>query len=493
MPSVPLKSKTNLTESLEKELEEIQIAEIFWDRWTRRRAAREQAHPQSWRDFLNSTFPFLHLTDFAPHQIEFWDWVWAIENGKRPDPFVAIWSRGAAKSTSAELAATLVGITKRRAYIVYVSGTQDLANRHVQSIGGALEHAGIQRAVNRYGSARGWRRDQLRTDDFTIDAFGLDVGARGIRIDEFRPGLIVLDDVDELHDTAETTRKKIETITNTLLPAGANDCAVLFVQNLVHKDSVAARLLDGRADFLADRIISGAHPALTDFVVTTDIEGKIEINGIPTWAGQSLEDCRAFVRTWGLTAFKRECQHDVSQSENGLWRRDSIDKFRVLVAPELERIVIGVDPPGGKRTECGIVANGSARINNELHLYTLEDASLSGIPEVWGRAVVTLYHKLCADCIAAESNFGGEMVRSTIQAVDPAVNVKLVSASRGKVVRAEPIATMCEQGQEHHVGQFQELESEQCTWTTADPSQNRMDAHVWAATELIEGATWWVA
>jgi hypothetical protein len=95
------------------------------------------------------------------------------------------------------------------------------------------------------------------------------------------------------------------------LPAGSNDCAVLFVQNLVHRDSIASRFVDGRADFLADRIVSGAHPALTNFTVSTDADGKVRIDGVPTWSGQSLEDCRAFVRTWGLAAFKRECQHQV--------------------------------------------------------------------------------------------------------------------------------------------------------------------------------------
>ena len=125
------------------------------------------------------------------------------------------------------------------------------------------------------------------------------------------------------------------------------------------------------------------------------------------------------------------------------------------------------------------------------HLYTLEDASRAGTPEEWGRAVVTLYHKLQADCVAVEDNFGGEMVVSTIHNVDPNVNIKKVHASRGKIPRAEPIAALCENGREHHVGTFMLLEDEQCNYVAGMISPNRMDAHVWAATELA-AACWFV-
>lgn len=443
---------------------------------------------QSWRGFLTGTFPKLELKSFAPHQVEFWNWVWAIQPNERPRPFVALWSRGSGKSTSAELAATLIGITQRRAYIIYVSGTQDLADRHVQSIATLLENAGIERRVNKYGSSRGWRRDRLQTNTFTIDAFGLDVGARGIRVDENRPGLIVLDDIDDLHDTLETTLKKIKTLTNTLLPSGSNDCAVLFVQNIVAKDSIAARLSDQRADFLTDRIISGAYPALLDFRYEMDAAtGELAISGMPTWEGQSLEDCRAFIKTWGLRAFLRECQHDVAENENGLWKREWIDTHRVTKHPTLTRIVVGVDPPGGLRTECGIVADGIAMINNVQRLYVLRDASRAGSPDEWGREVVTVYHTLQADCIAVEDNFGGAMVEATILHVDPTVNVKRVHATRGKIPRAEPIAVWAQEGREHFVGTFPQLEDELCNYVPGMPSPNRLDAHVWAATELTTG------
>lgn len=458
----------------------------------RRKTQTPQALYPDWRTFLYSTFPKLKLKSFAPFHVELWDWAWAIQPNERPLPFVALWSRGAAKSSTAEMIAAMIGITRKRPYIIYVSGTQDQADKHVSSMATLLEHAGIARAVNKYGSSKGWRRDRLHAQDFTIDALGLDTASRGIRVDDNRPGFMVLDDIDNRHDKPETTKKNIETLTDTVLMAGANDCAVLFVQNLISQNSIASRLHDGRADFLLDRIVSGPYPALNNFKYDI-MAGKIQISGEPTWEGQTVEDCYGIIKTSGWGAFKRECQHLVNESENGVWRREFIAANRVIQHPALERIVIGVDPPGSTSTECGIVANGLQTLPDKTkHLYTLEDASKTGTPDEWGRAVVTLFYKLQADLIVAEVNFGGDMVASVIHNVDRNVPVEMVNASRGKAVRAEPIATLCQNGQEHHVGTFELLEDEQCTWIPGMPSPNRMDAHVWSATELIypKNKTW---
>jgi phage terminase large subunit-like protein len=91
-----------------------------------------------------------------------------------------------------------------------------------------------------------------------------------------------------------------------------------------------------------------------------------------------------------------------------------------------------------------------------------------------------------ADCVVAEKNNGGEMVESVIKQVDSRVNVKLVWASRGKVTRAEPIAAIAEQGRDHHVGFYPKLEDELCMWLPGESSPNRLDAKVWAMSELSE-------
>jgi phage terminase large subunit-like protein len=119
----------------------------------------------------------------------------------------------------------------------------------------------------------------------------------------------------------------------------------------------------------------------------------------------------------------------------------------------------------------------------------MADDSVQGSPDTWARAAVTAYYRFSADCIVAEKNNGGEMVESVIKQVDKNVKIKLVWASRGKATRAEPVAAIAEQGRDHHVGVFPELEQELCMWVQGDPSPNRLDADVWAMTELSGGGT----
>lgn len=175
---------------------------------------------------------------------------------------------------------------------------------------------------------------------------------------------------------------------------------------------------------------------------------------------------------------------DIDEAPGALWKRDMIEKSRVLSHPDLSRVVVGVDPSatsGGD--EAGIITAGRAGDD----YYTLADDSVQGSPETWARNVVLAYHRAKADCVVAEKNNGGEMVTSVIKQVDPTVNVKLVWASRGKATRAEPISAIAEQGRDHHVGTFPALEDELCLWMQGDDSPNRLDAKVWAYTELSGG------
>jgi phage terminase large subunit-like protein len=174
---------------------------------------------------------------------------------------------------------------------------------------------------------------------------------------------------------------------------------------------------------------------------------------------------------------------DVDEAAGALWTRDNIEKARVHKTPDLSRIVVGVDPSatsGGD--EAGIIT--AARTKEDY--YTLADDSVQGSPQVWATAAVTAYHRVNADLIVAEKNNGGEMVEAVIKQVDPSVRVKLVWASRGKATRAEPISALSEQGRDHHLGYFPQLEDELCLWIPGDASPNRLDAKVWAYTELME-------
>jgi len=178
---------------------------------------------------------------------------------------------------------------------------------------------------------------------------------------------------------------------------------------------------------------------------------------------------------------------DIEDDPNALWTRELIKSNRVTKFPELTRVVVGVDPPGSPETECGIVVAGSVRIDDVLHAFVIDDPSKKGTPGEWGRAVVTAYHRNLADRVLGEANYGGDMVENTIRTVDGDVSYKAVHATRGKAIRAEPVSALYEQGRVHHVGDFEELEDEMCNWVpnSGMKSPNRLDALVWAITELM--------
>lgn len=180
-----------------------------------------------------------------------------------------------------------------------------------------------------------------------------------------------------------------------------------------------------------------------------------------------------------------------------LWNRGDIDEYRVYESPEdLERVIVAVDPAASSNEgsdEHGIVVVGLARDRDGYARgYVLEDASLKGRPEEWARAAVRMYRKWSADKIVAEKNNGGEMVEHVIKTADRSVPVKLVHASRGKVVRAEPISALYEQGRIHHVGRHDQLEDQMCMFSVDNirdentGSPDRVDALVWGLTEIFD-------
>lgn len=168
-----------------------------------------------------------------------------------------------------------------------------------------------------------------------------------------------------------------------------------------------------------------------------------------------------------------------------LWTLDLIDEHRVVHAPQLRRVVVAIDPAvtsGEDSDATGIVAAG---IGVDGDLYVLHDRTCWESPERWARRAVALYDEVEGDRIVAEVNNGGDLVEAVLRIADPAVPVRKVHASRGKRVRAEPIAAMYEQGRVHHVGGFDELEEQMTTWTPeSGDSPDRLDALVWALTDL---------
>ncbi|MCJ7663073.1 MAG: terminase large subunit [Desulfobacterales bacterium] len=194
---------------------------------------------------------------------------------------------------------------------------------------------------------------------------------------------------------------------------------------------------------------------------------------------------KEIIRDMTSLAYRMEIMaEDVNEAPGALWKREMIQ--RATDPGEMARVVVGVDPSAtSEGDEAGIVVVGG---NNEK-AFVLADESLQGSPLAWATAAVTAYHVHKADRVVAESNQGGEMVAIVIGQVDSKVPVTLVHASRGKQTRAEPIAAQYEQGRVHHVGDFPELEDEMCLWVPGDASPNRLDAMVWALTELMLGET----
>ncbi len=179
----------------------------------------------------------------------------------------------------------------------------------------------------------------------------------------------------------------------------------------------------------------------------------------------------------------------IEDRADALWSRAMLEACRVREAPALNRIVVGVDPPAssGKRADaCGIVAAG---ISGEGAVFVIADDTVSGAtPGVWAAKAIALYKRVEADALVVEVNQGGEMVKAVIQEVDAGVPVSPVRATRGKWLRAQPVATLYEQGRVHHAGAFPALEDEMCDFgvsgLSSGRSPDRLDALVWAISSL---------
>lgn len=197
-----------------------------------------------------------------------------------------------------------------------------------------------------------------------------------------------------------------------------------------------------------------------------------------------------------------------------LWNRTIFDKYRVREAPIMSRIVVAVDPSGSKGlpgkkkrdaeaislgdggNDIGIIVVGKGKYDGRG--YVLADLTLNDSPEKWGRAAVDAYHEYGASCIVGEINYGGAMVHHVIKTADSTVPFREVTASRGKVQRAEPVAMLYEQGKVSHVSpvtlqgnrfSLSELEDQMCLMSpegyVGDGSPDRADALVWGLTELM--------
>ena len=237
---------------------------------------------------------------------------------------------------------------------------------------------------------------------------------------------------------------------------------------------------------LLKELVADPHTALTRGRTYDNLE-----NLAPTFRRQVIG------RYEGTRLGRQELDGQILEDSAGaLWhRQEMIEAHRVTRLPELRRVIVALDPSGTsseESDECGIVVAG---LGDDGHGYIIDDRSGVMSPASWGRLAVNLYNAHKADRIVAETNFGADMVELTIRtvrderdvAIGQSVPFKKLTAARGKAARAEPVSALYEQGKVHHVGAFPELEDELCSWepNSGMRSPNRLDALVWALTELM--------
>jgi PBSX family phage terminase large subunit len=175
-----------------------------------------------------------------------------------------------------------------------------------------------------------------------------------------------------------------------------------------------------------------------------------------------------------------------------LFKEEYIDKWRVETAPEMVRVAVAVDPSGSGDVDnadndaIGIVVAG---LGTDGNCYVLEDCTVKAGPATWGRIATSAFDRHEADAVIGETNYGGAMVQHVIQTARPRTPFKIVTATRGKAVRAEPFSALYEQGKVRHVGRFVELEDELAAFNTygymGQGSPNRADALIWALADLF--------
>lgn len=218
-----------------------------------------------------------------------------------------------------------------------------------------------------------------------------------------------------------------------------------------------------------------------------------------TWANRhNLSDdfIAAVNERWAGTARdRRELLGELVEDADGaLWRRSDLERLRRKPEGGFDRVVVAVDPPaslGPGADACGIIAAGARGEGRECNVVVLGDASMQGAsPHEWAARAAALAATVGAHAIVAESNNGGEMVRAVLHAAAPDMRVRLVRASEGKRARAEPIAALYAQGRVTHAAAFPDLEDEMCSFGLEgfSGSPDRVDALVWALTDLMQGA-----
>jgi predicted phage terminase large subunit-like protein len=426
-----------------------------------------------WELWLQSLAPG-YVSGFSTYQRQFWNWLVRLDE-KRPRPLVACWPRGGGKTTSVQLALLYLACYRMRNYGIYVGLAQSAVEDKVAAVGELLVSNAVgsiypevsQMYETGTGTKRDWRRSRIRTNsDFTLDAFGMDQGMRGVKVDEMRPGIIVLDDIEEYVDTPYMTQKRIDVLTRSIIPAAATNAVIFYIQNKIHSDSIMARMLDGRADFLGDRLMVGPIPQIEDLVTETyeDEQGLTRhriVSGTPTWPDVlGIEVSNQQLLDEGLAAFLSEKQHDTDSIEGTMFRREMwkyIDRHQLPSDLILRRgWDLAATEDGGDYTVGVLMAQ--SRTTGDLFIIDVRRGQ-------WGSAKVEQTVSDTAD--EDGEDFGGPFLRQAIEDQPGAAGKAwrrrwqreilaghphdLVPPKGSKTYRAEAYAAAQQRGQIHLV------------------------------------------
>lgn len=303
--------------------------------------------PEVWaRRYYSQTF----TRPFTKYQREFWGWGFGVEYDSAPRPRVECEPRGVGKSTGAETLVVRWLARRRMSYVLYVSATDDQAAKHLKSIKRKLEAPALLKdyphlapRIEKYRNAlSNWSGERLVTaDGQVVECISLLGNARGFKTDEdSRIDAIVLDDIDSSKDSPHVVDKKLMILRDEILPAGDDRTVVLFAQNLIHRDSICAQVLDHRADILSRRHFAGPYPLMKWY----DAE-KLELpDGSREWkitAGEAHDPaidityCESLLNQFGRRAFDRECQQLVNQIEDDKDFREWDEIYHVITRSEM--------------------------------------------------------------------------------------------------------------------------------------------------------------
>jgi hypothetical protein len=403
-------------------------------------------HPTA---FLRRTLPSASLIPTGPRHMAVWDWVAELKAGQPARSRVEIWGRGGAKSSTAEMACAYLACTLARRFVLYVCGTQDQADLHVQAIASLMEQMGIPRAVNAYSASVNWTAQRLQTSNgFGVVGVGLNSRVRGARLGEFRPDLIILDDIDETHDSQTAVAKKLKTVTSAVLAAGATYATALFIQNKIHEESIIAQVADGRAEILLGATVT-QEPAVRNLeyerVETAEGPRYRVTGGEATWPeGQGLTVAEKQINEWGLQVFLSESQHE--DAPNG-------GLFDMPVAKAMaygswqgpkkgRRYLVGIDPNFGGKDN--FVAQVWDCTESPVAL-AAEYAEADRTIETSVESVSRLIEDYGPEIVAVESNSGGRIVLEQLIRLFPSVRIEgVTTTAASKKVNTDRIALAIE-------------------------------------------------